>query len=217
MKYLPILILVTACGTEPTKTSSEPAKLSKSTSFEVADDAALGPCDASREGWIAYVTATKTLKACSTGLWTTIALPAGPAGKDGVGVAGVKGSPGDTGAPGVQGMPGATNKVADFYTCSGALNADIEMTYDATVMTSGDVFVRVTATLASVDYGDSNYFGAFQVGARTGGILFTMGPNNSYMNVSLDRTTMMLTALYDLSGTETTHHLSGAQCRMVGP
>jgi hypothetical protein len=114
MRSLVLVILFLAgCGSAPSKSGADGAVDDQPTttasaptehSLYVQTASELPPCDASKEGWIAYLNAVSQLQACADGQWSEIHVGSqGPAGEKGEpGEAGPAGEKGDPGEPGGQ-------------------------------------------------------------------------------------------------------------------
>lgn len=94
MRALPSLSLVALLGAgcggvDETKAHGGGAvSVGRENGMTFADEASLPACDSSREGFLVYVTGTKSFRSCASGAWSTID---------------VKGDKGDVGAPGAAG------------------------------------------------------------------------------------------------------------------
>jgi hypothetical protein len=81
--------------------------------------------------------------------------PAGPAGKDGAdGTDGAQGEPGPAGENGADGSDAEATRVIESFFCAGGLeDTALSFTYDAILLSSGDLFVNATIR-------DARYVGA---------------------------------------------------------
>lgn len=98
--------------TTPVKTTAPPIEISEEEltaqrhALLVADAKSLPACSVEAEGWLVYVKADLTFRACVDGEWEAISI----LGKDGV--------PGKDGAPGREGTPGKDGTSAPFLSAN---------------------------------------------------------------------------------------------------
>ncbi len=125
LSLLAALVLVSACGTEPTPVTAESttapiaapaaaaAPASMATALRVDQVDALPPCEALNDGALAYVAADKQFRVCLEGQWQVVDLRGaqGKPGTDGTpgapGANGAQGPQGEQGKPGTDGAQGA--------------------------------------------------------------------------------------------------------------
>ena len=128
---------------------------------------------------------------------------------------GSDGHPGDTGPAGTNGTNGATgasgtnNRIVTSIGCSGTISGltsnagtalnGLEVKYTASVTSSGDIFVKGSVSSSSMEIGGSAFYSVNANGASTGPIIFTADYATAswgYWNITLNRTTLILTATY---------------------
>ena len=176
--------------------------------------AELPPCSPAEEGWLIYVTEEQAFKVCKLATWLDVAIK----GKDGVN--GVNGQNGKDGADGKDGKDGVDNRIVSSISCNGQLaSTSIWVTYNVSLMASGDVFAYAATQNNTQQIGASVYYSGQQNGAATAAVTFTddyeATPVASWWHITLDRDTLVVTADYnnvDLPGGKNTWTMTPDKC-----
>lgn len=122
---------------------------------------------------------------------------------------GKDGATGPAGAAGAKGADGTDNRIVASVFCAGtvtglsgaagtALNG-LGVNYSAALTNAGDVFATASIDTGAYQIGNSAFYSANQNGAQTGGVAFTADfatANGGWWAVSLDRSTLVVTAVY---------------------
>lgn len=235
-KYvLMISILAAGCGTSSGGDGAADTPATKQTTTPTPSGAVgtgalafntaaeLPACDTSRDHQLVYVIATKQFQTCQAGAWTVIeiAAPTGPAGEDGAD--GKNGTDGKDGAAGKDGTVGSDNRITKSIECYGSdLDGlpDVEVSYIATVMASGDVFATGMAKNDVDSSSRTQFYSASQTAlVASAPVQVTkdaMGtPTAGFFKLELDRDSLVLTVSYvdaEIDPSVTTWTLQPEQC-----
>jgi hypothetical protein len=103
---------------------------------------------------------------------------------------------------GQDGADGNDNKIVSSHFCTGALeNTALYFAYQATVLSSGDVFAYGGVYGSAFQIGASSYYSGEQNGAATATVVFAydaMAPSNGgYWALSLNRATSVAVIVYN--------------------
>ncbi len=127
------------------------------------------------------------------------------------GCGGAPGATGPAGANGADGAAGSTSKFASSFVCAATISGTIstqsttarKVSYTAEVMSSGDVISTANVQSTSLTIGNTNFYASSQSGATTASVTFVDAfatANSASWTISLDRTTLIMTAVYTDAG-----------------
>ncbi len=110
---------------------------------------------------------------------------------------------GEDGTAGDDGVDGIDNAAIADIGCAAGLEGEpsIGWFYHATLLNSGDVIVTGSIFTALFEVSTTNYYSSQQVGATTGGVVFTYDlaapANGGWWRLELDRSTLIVSIIYN--------------------